>query len=99
MAAPRAWVAIVGPGAAKSAELEAAEEAGAAVAEAGAGVVCGGLGGVMEAACRGARSRGGLTLGLLPGTDREDAKGWVVIALPTGLGGVPKGLDGPPGNE
>ena len=40
---------------------------GAAVAEAGAGLVCGGLGGVMEAACRGARSRGGLTVGLLPG--------------------------------
>src|SRR3954471_13061305 len=86
MAAPRAWVAIVGPGAAKSAELEAAEEAGAAVAEAGAGLVCGGLGGVMEAACRGARSRGGLTLGLLPGSDREAANGWVLVAVPTGLG-------------
>jgi uncharacterized protein (TIGR00725 family) len=40
----------------------------------------------MEAACRGARSRGGLTVGLLPGRDREDANGWVVLALPTGLG-------------
>src|SRR4051812_50192794 len=40
----------------------------------------------MEAACRGARSRGGLTLGLLPGLDREEANGWVVVALPTGLG-------------
>ena len=40
----------------------------------------------MEAACRGARSRGGLTVGLLPGDDREDANGWVVLALPTGLG-------------
>src|SRR4051794_11065614 len=86
MAAPRAWIAIVGPGSAESPELEAAEEAGAAVAEAGAGLVCGGLGGVMEAACRGARSRGGLTVGLLPGTDREAANGWVVVALPTGLG-------------
>src|SRR4051794_41645128 len=86
MAAPRAWIAIVGPGSAESPELEAAEEAGAAVAEAGAGVVCGGLGGVMEAACRGARSRGGLTLGLLPGLDREAANGWVVVAVPTGLG-------------
>lgn len=86
MAAPRAWIAIVGPGSAEAAELEAAEEAGAAVAEAGAGLVCGGLGGVMEAACRGARSRGGLTLGLLPGSDREAANGWVVVAVPTGLG-------------
>src|SRR6185369_5542603 len=86
MPAPRAWIAIVGPGSAAAAELEAAEEAGAAVAEAGAGLVCGGLGGVMEAACRGARSRGGLTLGLLPGSDRDAANGWVVVAVPTGLG-------------
>lgn len=83
---PRAWIAVVGPGAATSVELARAEEAGAAVAEAGAGLVCGGLGGVMEAACRGARSRGGLTVGLLPGTDRDAANGWVVVALPTGLG-------------
>ena len=40
----------------------------------------------MEAACRGARSRGGLTLGLLPGLDRDEANGWVVVAVPTGLG-------------
>jgi uncharacterized protein (TIGR00725 family) len=86
MPAPRAWIAIVGPGSAEAAELEAAEEAGAAVAEARAGLVCGGLGGVMEAACRGARSRGGLTLGLLPGLDREAANGWVLVAVPTGLG-------------
>jgi uncharacterized protein (TIGR00725 family) len=83
---PRAWIAIVGPGRAADSELIAAEEAGAAIAEAGAGLVCGGLGGVMEAACRGARSRGGLTVGLLPGTDREAANGWVLVALPTGLG-------------
>jgi uncharacterized protein (TIGR00725 family) len=86
MAAPRAWIAIVGPGSAEAAELAVAEEAGAAVAEAGAGLVCGGLGGVMEAACRGARSHGGLTLGLLPGLDRDAANGWVVVAVPTGLG-------------
>ena len=77
---------MVGPGEASEVELSRAEEAGAAVAEAGAGLVCGGLGGVMEAACRGARSRGGLTLGLLPGLDRDAANGWVVVAVPTGLG-------------
>lgn len=83
----RAWIAIAGAGSGATAlELEAAEEAGAAVAEAGCGLVCGGLGGVMEAACRGARSRGGMTVGLLPGTDRDAANGWVVVALPTGLG-------------
>jgi uncharacterized protein (TIGR00725 family) len=83
---PRAWIAVVGPGSASDEELALAEAAGVAVAEAGAGLVCGGLGGVMEAACRGARSRGGLTLGLLPGLDREAANGWVIVAVPTGLG-------------
>src|SRR5919197_1368992 len=82
----RVWIAVVGPGSASEGQLAVAEEVGAAIAEAGAGLVCGGLGGVMEAACRGARSRGGLTLGLLPGTDREAANGWVVVAVPTGLG-------------
>jgi uncharacterized protein (TIGR00725 family) len=83
---PRAWIAVVGPGEAGLDELALAEEAGAAVAAARCGLVCGGLGGVMEAACRGARSGGGITLGLLPGLDREAANGWVVVAVPTGLG-------------
>ena len=86
MPPPRAWIAVVGPGSASDVELALAEDAGASIAEAGAGLVCGGLGGVMEAACRGARSRGGLTLGLLPGDDRDDANGWVIVAVPTGLG-------------
>jgi uncharacterized protein (TIGR00725 family) len=80
-------IAVVGAGRdASPGVLAAAEEAGAAIAAAGATLVCGGLGGVMEAACRGARSRGGLTVGLLPGSDRMEANGWVVLALPTGLG-------------
>jgi uncharacterized protein (TIGR00725 family) len=83
---PRAWIAVVGPGSAAPEEVARAEEAGAAIAESGAGLVCGGLGGVMEAACRGARSRGGLTVGLLPGLDRSAANGWVIVAIPTGLG-------------
>jgi uncharacterized protein (TIGR00725 family) len=83
---PRCWIAVVGPGEAAPDELAVAEDVGAAIAEAGAGLVCGGLGGVMEAACRGARSRGGMTLGLLPGVDRGDANGWVLVAVPTGLG-------------
>ena len=84
---PRArWIAVVGPGAATPAQLELAEEVGAAVAGAGAVLVCGGRGGVMEAACRGARSRGGMTVGLLPGLDREEANGWVEVPIPTGLG-------------
>jgi uncharacterized protein (TIGR00725 family) len=86
--APRSpMIAVVGPRRDASAgELAAAEEAGAGIASAGAVLVCGGLGGVMEAACRGARSEGGTTIGLLPGTERDEANGWVVLALPTGLG-------------
>lgn len=80
------WIAVVGPGRASEGELATAEEVGAEVAGAGAVLVCGGLGGVMEAACRGARSRGGTTVGLLPGLDREEANGWVEVAVPTGLG-------------
>jgi uncharacterized protein (TIGR00725 family) len=87
MPRPVPCIAVVGPGRdASAAELAAAAAAGAAIAAAGATLVCGGLGGVMEAACRGARSRGGFTVGLLPGDDRDDANGWVVLALPTGLG-------------
>jgi uncharacterized protein (TIGR00725 family) len=80
------WIAVVGPGRADARESAWAEAAGAAIADAGAVLVCGGLGGVMEAACRGARSRAGTTVGLLPGLDREDANGWVLVAIPTGLG-------------
>jgi len=80
-------VAVVGPGdGATAEELGAAEEVGRLLAENGAVVVCGGLGGVMEAACRGARSAGGLTLGILPGRDRRDANAFVEVAVPTGLG-------------
>jgi uncharacterized protein (TIGR00725 family) len=88
------YVAVAGPGAASAgdAELALAEEVGAGLAEAGAVVVTGGLGGVMEAACRGARSRLGMTVGLLPGTDRREANGWVEIAIPTGLGELRNGL-------
>ena len=77
---------MIGAERAEPAELEAAEEVGAGIAAAGAVLVCGGLGGVMEAACRGARSKRGTTVGLLPGLDRHDANGWVDLAIPTGLG-------------
>ena len=65
---------------------------GAGIAAAGAVLVCGGLGGVMEAACRGAHAGGGMTVGLLPGDTRADANEWVVVALPTGLGEVRNAL-------
>lgn len=65
---------------------------GAALAHAGAILVCGGLGGVMEAACRGAKAAGGTTVGLLPGGDRAAANPYVDVALATGLGEVRNGL-------
>lgn len=91
-AAPTPYIAVVGPGEAGADELEAAEEVGARLAAAGAVVVTGGLGGAMEAACRGARSKRGITVGLLPGTDREAANGWVQVAVATGLGELRNGL-------
>jgi uncharacterized protein (TIGR00725 family) len=69
-----------------------AESIGRAIAEAGAVVVCGGLGGVMEAACRGASSAGGVTVGLLPGTEKRAANPWVSTVIPTGLGELRNGL-------
>jgi uncharacterized protein (TIGR00725 family) len=86
------YVAVVGPGDASPTELQLAEEVGAGLAAAGAVVVTGGLGGVMEAASRGARSRQGMTLGILPGEDRDAANGWVQVAVATGLGELRNGL-------
>ncbi len=63
-----------------------AEEVGAELARRGAVLICGGRGGVMEAACRGARREGGLTIGILPGSDPAEANPYVAIPLATGLG-------------
>lgn len=86
-------VGVVGAGSGVGAvPEEQAEAVGRALAEAGAVVVCGGLGGVMAAACRGAVSAGGTTVGILPGTDRRAANPWVTVPLPTGLGELRNGL-------
>lgn len=79
-------IAVIGPAEASAAELAVAEEVGAALAAAGCVVVTGGLGGVMEAASRGARSRLGSTIGILPGPDPDAANGWVELPIATGLG-------------
>lgn len=80
------YVAVCGPGEATEQEAHAAEEVGRRLAEAGAVVLCGGLGGVMEAAARGAASAGGTAVGILPGTTREGAAEGLTVAIPTGLG-------------
>lgn len=79
-------ISVIGAGAASAAEKRTAEEVGRLVAEGGAVLVCGGLGGVMAAACRGAHAAGGLTVGFLPGDDSSGGNTDLDIALPTGLG-------------
>jgi uncharacterized protein (TIGR00725 family) len=90
--ADRPFVAVVGSGSADSGLEAVAEEVGRRLAEAGAVVVCGGLGGVMAAACRGASVAGGTTVGVLPGDDRRAANRWVTVPLATGLGELRNGL-------
>jgi hypothetical protein len=83
---PPVRVAVVGAGRATDRERELAYELGAALAGAGAVVVSGGLGGVMEAAARGASEAGGLTLGILPGADPAAANRWIALPIATGMG-------------
>jgi uncharacterized protein (TIGR00725 family) len=82
---PARYVAVVGPADADDELCALAEDVGRLLGAKGAVVVSGGLGGVMAAVSRGARSAGGRTVGLLPGRDRGAANEWVEIAIPTGL--------------
>ena len=86
------YIAVVGTGEEDEEHTRAAHTVGGELARAGAVVVCGGLGGVMAAACRGAQEAGGTTLGLLPGSERGAANPWVTIAIPTGMGELRNGL-------
>ena len=79
-------IAVIGGSACSPQEQALAEEVGSLLAGRGAVVVCGGLGGVMEAVCRGARSLGGFTVGILPGNDRRSANEWVSLPIATGVG-------------
>ncbi len=79
-------IAVVGPGEAPARELQLACGVGRLLADRGAVVVTGGLGGVMAAACEGASVMGGTSIGLLPGTDRAAANSFVSIPVATGLG-------------
>jgi uncharacterized protein (TIGR00725 family) len=86
------YVAVIGPGEATPQESAAAEEVGRRLAELGAVVVCGGLGGVMEAVARGASALGGTVVGLLPTRARSDGNTYLTVSLPTGLGELRNGL-------
>lgn len=80
------FIAVVGAGRCSADVAALAEAVGRELAQRGAVLVCGGLGGVMEAACRGAKEAGGLTVGILPGTSRRDANPYVDIPIVTGMG-------------
>ncbi|MGH2849822.1 MAG: TIGR00725 family protein [Solirubrobacteraceae bacterium] len=86
------YIAIVGPSEAEEPVLGLAFECGRMLAAGGAVVVCGGLGGVMDAACRGVHESGGMTVGLLPGFDRSAANPHLTVAIATGLGELRNGL-------
>ncbi|MBN2239034.1 MAG: TIGR00725 family protein [Dehalococcoidales bacterium] len=79
-------IAVIGAREPSLEEAAIAEETGREIALKGAVLVCGGLGGTMEAACRGAVSQDGLTIGILPGTDPNDANPYVRIPIATGAG-------------
>ena len=82
----RLRIAVIGGSRPGRQAADSAFEVGRLLARAGAVVVCGGLGGVMEAACRGARQEGGFAIGILPGGSPADANPWVDVPIATGLG-------------
>jgi hypothetical protein len=83
---PSLRIGVLGPGTAAPDTLALADEVGAEIARRGAVLVCGGLGGVMEAAARGAKDAGGVTVGILPGIDAGEANDFIDVPVVTGMG-------------
>jgi hypothetical protein len=77
---------VIGGAQAVRSELLIAEEVGRLIAQAGGVLVCGGLGGVMDAAARGCAAAGGVSIGVLPGESRADASEHLSVVIPTGMG-------------
>jgi uncharacterized protein (TIGR00725 family) len=86
------YVAVIGTSEPTPGESDLAHRVGVLLARAGAVLVSGGLGGVMETSCRGSFGAGGTTVGVLPGEDRSDGNQFLTVALPTGLGQLRNGL-------
>jgi len=80
------FIAVIGGGECSAEEAKLAEEIGRELARRGVILVCGGLGGVMKAACKGASSEGGVTIGILPGDNNKEANPYVKIPIVTGMG-------------
>ncbi|MEU1040628.1 TIGR00725 family protein [Streptomyces sp. NPDC005907] len=89
---PPTYVAVAGPGEAGVRETELAREVGSLLGRRGAVVLCGGLGGVMEACAEGAGAAGGTVVGLLPGFDRGAGNRHLSVAVATGLGELRNGV-------
>ena len=83
---PKKFIAVIGGSECSEETARLAEEVGRELARRGAILVCGGLGGVMAAACQGASAEGGMTIGILPGENRQAANPYVQIPIVTGTG-------------
>ncbi|MFQ5560175.1 MAG: TIGR00725 family protein [Nitrospinota bacterium] len=79
-------VGVIGAGECDETTYEVARQTGELIAASGYLLVCGGLGGVMEGAARGAQKLGGETIGILPGAAKTDANPYISIPIVTGLG-------------
>jgi len=79
-------IAVIGAGKCSKKLRDKAALAGKYIAENGGGVVCGGVGGIMEGAARGAREAGGVTIGILPTENKADANEFIDYVIPTGFG-------------
>ncbi len=79
-------IGVIGAANASEEEKRTSEEVGILIAEKECFLLCGGMGGVMEAACRGAKSAGGITIGILPSPESSSANSFIDIPIVTGMG-------------
>jgi hypothetical protein len=82
----KVFIGVIGAGKCSKKIFTLAEEVGTEIAKAGAILVCGGLGGVMEGAAKGAKGAKGITVGILPGDSKEEANPYIDIPILTGIG-------------
>ncbi len=79
-------ISVIGGSSISTKVEDLAEKVGRMIAELGCILVCGGLGGAMEATAKGAKKAGGMTIGILPGKEKDDANPYIDVALPTSIG-------------
>jgi len=79
-------IGVIGAGDASEKECKVAEKIGEEIARQGCTLLCGAMGGVMEASCRGAKSQAGTTIGILPGSSRSDCNPYIDYPIVTAMG-------------